>query len=199
VGQEIDPDRLRDDPDALIALILERIGSLSRSRIWSGSNGKIRAATFSPSPKMSSLSAITSPRSIPTLNSIRFLWRDGRCVRSIPAPPRPHSLSTTSATDGARLLLAPIRRERVRGSPVSAPALWREFERLLRSMLLVSKTASPSPIEAVMPLPSGGPGTFSRSPCRKLSLNREEMMNGLIYLIGLIVVILAILSFFGLR
>jgi hypothetical protein len=29
--------------------------------------------------------------------------------------------------------------------------------------------------------------------------SREENMNGLIYLIGLIVVILAILSFFGLR
>jgi hypothetical protein len=30
-------------------------------------------------------------------------------------------------------------------------------------------------------------------------LNKERCMNGLIYLIGLIVVILAVLSFFGLR
>jgi hypothetical protein len=34
---------------------------------------------------------------------------------------------------------------------------------------------------------------------RKLGGHKEEIMHGLIYLIGLIVVILAILSFFGLR
>jgi hypothetical protein len=39
---------------------------------------------------------------------------------------------------------------------------------------------------------------YSRVPLFPRSL-QEEAMNGLIYLIGLIVVILAILSFFGLR
>jgi hypothetical protein len=35
--------------------------------------------------------------------------------------------------------------------------------------------------------------------CTQQSLAKEATMNGLIYLIGLIVVIMAILSFFGLR
>jgi predicted membrane channel-forming protein YqfA (hemolysin III family) len=39
---------------------------------------------------------------------------------------------------------------------------------------------------------------YSRVPLFPRSL-QEEAMNGIIYLIGLIVVILAILSFFGLR
>ena len=50
-------------------------------------------------------------------------------------------------------------------------------------------------------------GTFVRrwgcvaklARCGKRSLDREQDMHSLIYLIGLIVVILAILSFFGLR
>jgi hypothetical protein len=37
------------------------------------------------------------------------------------------------------------------------------------------------------------------APARHAGIDRSEQMHGLIYLIGLIVVILAILSFFGLR
>ena len=48
-----------------------------------------------------------------------------------------------------------------------------------------------------------GPGTFRGSPpfpvSREDILTREEMVNGLIYLIGLIVVVMFILSFLGLR
>jgi hypothetical protein len=46
------------------------------------------------------------------------------------------------------------------------------------------------------------PGTFVTSPAYQgtIALKEEEKtMDGLIYLIGLIVVIMAILSFFGLR
>ena len=45
------------------------------------------------------------------------------------------------------------------------------------------------------------PGTFVTSPAYQgtFALKEEETMDGLIYLIGLIVVIMAILSFFGLR
>jgi hypothetical protein len=51
------------------------------------------------------------------------------------------------------------------------------------------------------------PSVFSRSsrnyadssPVLASTTNGDEPMNGIIYLIGLIVVILAILSFFGLR
>ncbi len=42
-------------------------------------------------------------------------------------------------------------------------------------------------------------GTFE-SPCDyTLAGKEEDSMNGLIYLVGLVVVVLAILSFFGLR
>jgi len=44
------------------------------------------------------------------------------------------------------------------------------------------------------------PGTFVTSPAYQGTFAlKEETMDGLIYLIGLIVVIMAILSFFGLR
>jgi hypothetical protein len=47
-----------------------------------------------------------------------------------------------------------------------------------------------------------GPGTFllrGGFVCWEVQSERSRPMHGLIYLIGLIVVILAILSFFGLR
>jgi hypothetical protein len=60
------------------------------------------------------------------------------------------------------------------------------------------------PLRDVSPTTPGASGAvvpwnyYSRVPLFPRSL-QEEAMNGLIYLIGLIVVILAILSFFGLR
>ena len=42
-------------------------------------------------------------------------------------------------------------------------------------------------------------GTFHRRPRSPGNSHREKAMGGLIYLIGLIVVIMAILSFLGLR
>jgi predicted membrane channel-forming protein YqfA (hemolysin III family) len=54
---------------------------------------------------------------------------------------------------------------------------------------------------AARPMHPSGLGTFVHS--RRLTgtayMEEEETMDGLIYLIGLIVVIMAILSFFGLR
>jgi hypothetical protein len=65
--------------DALLAPVLERVRELISDLVSrhprdvdpAGLGERLRAATFTPSPKMSSSSAITSPRLIPTRNSIR--------------------------------------------------------------------------------------------------------------------------------
>jgi len=51
----------------------------------------------------------------------------------------------------------------------------------------------------VVRLPNWGFGTFLRVGCYAYDLPGRKIVNGLIYLVGLVVVILFILSFFGLR
>ena len=82
VANPVDPHGPGDVLDLLLAQILEGEGKpisnvvMNRTRRRSTPPGSAspsnRAATFTPSPKMSSASAITSPRLIPTRNSIRF-------------------------------------------------------------------------------------------------------------------------------
>ncbi|CDS50714.1 hypothetical protein [Polaromonas sp. CG9_12] len=40
---------------------------------------------------------------------------------------------------------------------------------------------------------------FTRSPSRSLQRPREEIMNTIIYIVGLVVIIGVVLSYFGLR
>lgn len=43
------------------------------------------------------------------------------------------------------------------------------------------------------------PELFTLHPVRVASFAREKLMNSVIYIVGLVVVVIAILSFFGLR
>ena len=63
---------------------------------------------------------------------------------------------------------------------------------------MITTTARRNPMQAV----AVGASVAARKVVPKVDLNctlKERNMNGLIYLVGLVVVILAVLSFFGLR
>ncbi len=78
-----------------------------------------------------------------------------------------------------------------------------ENARFRRSRSFRAKTAQAPATLRAEPRRRQGPGTFIENNCSNPAgvpvRAKEGVMNGIIYLVGLIVIIMAILSFLGLR
>ncbi|TPJ36965.1 hypothetical protein FJ418_01390 [Mesorhizobium sp. B2-8-3] len=92
-------------------------------------------------------------------------------------------------------------------SQLSAPFRSKQGNRCIESALPLTRTSfGDADLRRNFPLSSmsnSGPGSFatktSRARCVSVRNQEEDAVNGIIYLVGLVVIVLFILSFFGLR